>query len=299
MTGNVNEEQVEDFFVSNAKLVSDYLSRIFSESSQPETLFKAMNYSLLGDGKRLRPLLCLATASTFGVDRQVVMPVAAALEMVHCYSLIHDDLPAMDDDDLRRGKPTNHKVFGEASALLAGDGLLTYAFEVLSQPMPIPAHNQIRMIQTLARAAGVYGMVGGQQADLEAEHSIGDAATLRFIHEHKTGKLIQASVLLGALFADLEESTLSALADYGKQIGLAFQIIDDYLDVIGDSAQLGKIVGVDQRLEKLTYPRLYGLENTRQMAHAAVQQAINSLRGARLNAPLLEQIANYIVSRDK
>jgi geranylgeranyl diphosphate synthase type II len=296
----MNQSQsVQDYIAKTAATVTEYLGTLFSETTRPDRLFKAMNYSLLGAGKRLRPVLCIATAETFGVSPETVLPAAAALELIHSYSLIHDDLPIMDNDDLRRGRPTNHKVFGDATALLAGDALLTYAFELLAQPMAIPAERQLRMIRILAHAAGAYGMVGGQQADILAEKSDGDLDTLQFIHVNKTAKLIQAAVLLGGLFADLSDVEERALESYGLSIGLAFQMVDDWLDVAGDETEIGKPVGSDERHQKLTYPRLVGLEKTRELAEQTVAEGVSALRSAAIDAPLLEAIGRYIVERNR
>jgi geranylgeranyl diphosphate synthase, type II len=294
-----HSQSVHDYLAKTAAAVTDYLGTLFSETTRPDTLFKSMNYSLLGAGKRLRPVLCIATAETFGVAPSKVLPAAAALELIHSYSLIHDDLPIMDNDDLRRGRPTNHKVFGDATALLAGDALLTYAFELLAEPMDIPAERQLRMIRVLAHAAGAYGMVGGQQADMLAEKTDGDLDALRFIHVHKTAKLIQAAVLLGGLFADLSEREERALEAFGLSIGLAFQMVDDWLDVAGDESVIGKPVGSDERHQKLTYPRLVGLEKTRELAQQAVEDGISALRSAAIEAPWLEAIGRYIVERTR
>ncbi len=280
------------------ELIEAGLDTVFSPSDPPEVLFQAMRYSLLGNGKRLRPLLCLATAETFGITAEQALPAALALELVHCYSLIHDDLPAMDDDDLRRGKPTNHKVYGEATALLAGDGLLTHAFELVAGPMAVAPERQLLMIRRLAHAAGPYGMVGGQQADLLAEHKDGTLAELEFIHQHKTGALIQAAVVIGGLFADISSSQKTALENYGSLIGLAFQMMDDYLDVVGSTEALGKTKGSDLRLEKFTYPRLVGLDETRTRAVHAVKAAEDELLRAGIQSAVLNAIARFIVSRE-
>lgn len=285
------------FMMDTGEHVSSYLTTLFAGELLPKPLFEAMNYSLLAGGKRLRPMLCAATAYTFGVDVESVMPAAAAIECIHCYSLIHDDLPVMDDDDLRRGRPTNHRVFGEATALLAGDALLTYAFELLAKPLPISPPNQLEMIRVLGRAAGAYGMVAGQQADLLAEHTEGTLAELEFIHIHKTAKLLQASVEIGGLFADLTETERHALQAYGMKLGLAFQMMDDWLDVAGTEKEIGKPVGSDERLQKLTYPRLIGLDATKQLAEKTVSEAASELSSAGIVAPLLDDLAQFVVAR--
>jgi geranylgeranyl diphosphate synthase, type II len=290
---------VDAYIAEMGRTVTDYLATLFANPGRPVRLFEAMNYSLLGAGKRLRPILCIATAETFGVSVEKVLPAAAALELVHCYSLIHDDLPIIDNDDLRRGRPTNHKVYGDATALLAGDALLTYAFEQLSQPLCIAPDKQLQMIRTLAHAAGAYGMVGGQQADILAEHSDGDLELLQFIHVHKTAKLIQASVVIGSLFANVSSQEQDAVAKYGLSMGLAFQIVDDWLDVAGNEAEMGKPVGSDERLQKLTYPRLVGLERTRELAESTMQTGIEALAAAGIQAPLLTAIGEYVVRRTK
>lgn len=290
---------VDAYIAEMGRTVTDYLSTLFANPGRPARLFESMNYSLLGAGKRLRPILCIAAAETFGVGVDKVLPAAAALELVHCYSLIHDDLPIIDNDDLRRGRPTNHKVYGDATALLAGDALLTYAFEQLSQPLGISADKQLQMIHTLAHAAGAYGMVGGQQADILAEHTDGDLELLQFIHVHKTAKLIQASVVIGSLFANVSSQELDAVAKYGLSVGLAFQIVDDWLDVAGSEAEIGKPVGSDERLQKLTYPRLVGLEKTRELAESTMQEGVEALTSAGIQAPLLEAIGEYVVRRTR
>jgi len=287
----------EDYLRVHGEQVSQYLGTLFSGETRPAVLFQSMNYSLLATGKRLRPVLCLATARTFGVSEQQALPVAAALEVLHCYSLIHDDLPSMDDDDLRRGQPTNHKVFGEATALLAGDALLTYAFEQLAKPLPIDAVRQIRMLRVLAHAVGAYGMVGGQMVDIESENKPGSMADLQFIHIGKTALLIQASVEVGALFAELSELEMDGLRQFGVLIGLAFQIKDDLLDVLGDAAQLGKSVGADVKLQKLTYPSLVGVEETERILEKTYHEALNALRTAGIDAPLLTGLAEFVIRR--
>ncbi|KPV43261.1 polyprenyl synthetase family protein [Alicyclobacillus ferrooxydans] len=278
-------------------LIEANLRPVFPGEDVPEVLFDSMRYSLLSGGKRLRPMLCLATAETFGIPVGKALPAALALELIHCYSLIHDDMPAMDDDDLRRGKPTNHKVYGEATALLAGDGLLTHAFYLLSSPLGVDTERQLAMIQRLSHAAGPYGMVGGQQADLLAEHKEGTLAELEFIHSRKTGALIQAAVVIGGLFADLTALQRQALESYGANIGLAFQMMDDWLDVAGDTEKLGKTQGSDLRLEKFTYPRLMGLEKTKMRAIESVNSALSALEGAKIESVQLTEIAKFIVAR--
>jgi geranylgeranyl diphosphate synthase, type II len=265
---------------------------------------ESMRYSLFVGGKRIRPILCLAAAEA--VDngeqtRQRTLPVACALECIHTYSLIHDDLPAMDDDDLRRGKPTNHTIFGEAAAILAGDGLLTFAFDLLSSPVSaaIGDPERIRIIQTMARAAGSLGMVGGQSLDMIYEGKQVGYEVLRCIHRSKTGALITAAVSCGAMVAGASEEQEEALKTYGDHIGLAFQIVDDLLDVEATTEQLGKPAGSDIKSDKVTYPSLFGKETSRTMAREAVQEAIAALASFDHQAEPLRVLANYIVTRKK
>jgi len=265
---------------------------------------EAMRYSLFAGGKRIRPILCLAAAEAVDSNdqtRQRALPVACALECIHTYSLIHDDLPAMDDDDLRRGKPTNHTVFGEAAAILAGDGLLTFAFDLLSgqASAAITDRSRIRIIQAAARAAGPLGMVGGQSLDMiHAGKQVG-YEELRRIHRSKTGALITASVTCGALVAGASEEQEEALKTYGDNIGLAFQIVDDLLDVEATTAQLGKPAGSDIKSDKVTYPSLFGKETSRTMAWEAVQQAVVALADFDHQADPLRALAHYIIDRKK
>nr|WP_321466831.1 farnesyl diphosphate synthase [uncultured Desulfobulbus sp.] len=265
---------------------------------------ESMRYSLFVGGKRLRPILCLAGAEAVNSSetvRKQALSVACALECIHTYSLIHDDLPAMDDDDLRRGKPTNHTIFGEAGAILAGDGLLTYAFDLLSSEasQSIADHTRIRIIQTIARAAGPLGMVGGQSLDMIYEGKQVGYETLRSIHRSKTGALITASVLSGAMVAGATSEQEAALRTYGNSIGLAFQIVDDLLDVEATTEELGKPAGSDAKSDKVTYPSLFGLETSRTMAREAVLEAITALEIFDAQAEPLRALAHYIVDRKK
>jgi len=268
-----------------------------------QQLADAMTYGLLNGGKRLRPILVMAAAEAVGGQSQQAESAAVAMEMIHSYSLIHDDLPAMDDDDLRRGKPTTHIAFNEATAILAGDGLLTGAFEVLLADEQLQPQQSVAMSRLLARAAGAAGMVGGQSIDL---NNVGKAMTLEqleFMHRGKTGALIRASVQLGAMAAcwPLDDAREQALVTYANCIGLAFQVQDDILDVEGDTATLGKQAGADIALNKPTYPALLGMEQARNKAAELVQQALDALQPLRQQGgetELLEQIARYIIQRD-
>ncbi|MBS1206747.1 MAG: geranyl transferase [Proteobacteria bacterium] len=272
---------------------------------QNTPLVDAIQYGSLLGGKRLRPFLVYATGSMFGVSQQTLDAPAAAVECIHAYSLIHDDLPAMDDDDLRRGLPTCHIKFGEANAILAGDALQTLAFSILADaPMPeVAAHDRLAMVSTLAISSGVAGMCGGQALDLAAEGEQISLEALEQIHRHKTGALIRAAVKMGALSAgDRGREALSQLDRYAQSIGLAFQVQDDILDVVGDTATLGKRQGADQHLGKSTYPALLGLEQARTKARDLIddaRQALSLLAAQSLDTTALEALANYIIQRDK
>ena len=262
----------------------------------------SMRYSLFAGGKRIRPVLCLASAEALDIDPTPYLPIACSLECIHTYSLIHDDLPAMDNDDLRRGKPTNHKVFGEAEAILAGDGLLTFAFELLSNTDisgTINSDDRIRIIQIIAKAVGSQGMVGGQALDIESEGKSISFETLQYLHSCKTGALITASVQTGAVIGQASQSQFEALTVYGKAIGLAFQIVDDLLDIEGTEEELGKAVGADAALNKATYPSLFGVEETRKKAIAAVDNALAALDGFDEKADYLRELAKYIYYRNR
>ena len=282
--------------------VEKALALILPEPEGPAAdVVKAMKYSLFAGGKRLRPILCIAGAEALGEDGSHVMPVACALEMIHTYSLIHDDLPAMDNDDMRRGKPTNHKVFGEAKAILAGDGLLTEAFRVMAQiPLgKIRPEALLRVICLVAQASGYQGRVGGQVTDIQSERKTVEPATVEFIHSHKTGALIAASVTSGAILGAASETQVDAINAYGRGIGLAFQISDDILDVEGDSEKMGKDVGGDARKKKVTYPSVHGLGTSKRIQEQTIDQAIHSLEAFDSKADPLRAIATYIIERKK
>lgn len=282
--------------------VENALALILPEPEGPAAdVVKAMKYSLFAGGKRLRPILCIAGAEALGVDGIHVMPVACALEMIHTYSLIHDDLPAMDNDDMRRGKPTNHKVFGEAVAILAGDGLLTEAFRVMAKtPMgKTKPESLLKVICLVAQGSGYQGMVGGQVTDIQSEGKTVEPATVEFIHSHKTGALIAASVTSGAILGGATEAQVNAISEYGREIGLAFQIADDILDVEGDSEKMGKGVGGDARKKKVTYPSVHGLVRSREIQKQSIDQAIHSLKTFDSKADPLRALATYIIERKK
>jgi geranylgeranyl diphosphate synthase, type II len=269
------------------------------EGDCPESLYRAMRYSTMAGGKRLRPILCLAACHAVGGDRSDAIACACALEMIHTYSLIHDDLPSMDDDDLRRGQPTLHKVFPEGTAILAGDGLLTLAFEVVAGEKRLTDSQARMIILELALGAGVRGMVGGQQADLDGEGKTIRPEDLEYIHSHKTGALLAASVVCGAIAGKGTPDEIGRLRRYGREIGLAFQIKDDLLDIEGESDKLGKITGQDAKSGKSTYPSLWGIETSREKLDEAIASSLTALDAWGEEASPLRQIACYIGAREK
>jgi len=278
--------------------IDDTLRRLVpSETVAPESIHKAMRYSLFAGGKRIRPILCAAAAEAISDSPDGVEPAACSLELIHTYSLIHDDLPALDNDDLRRGVPTCHKVFGEAMAILTGDALLTLAFQVLAQ-LECGTDRKSRLIEELATAAGtIRGMIGGQVHDIEGEGKPPDAALLEAIHSAKTGALLRASLRIGGIFAGADEEQLSALTSYGQHVGLAFQIVDDVLDVEQSSEALGKTAGKDAQQKKITFPAVYGRERSREMAEQERMAAHLALRPLDERAERLREIADWIVHR--
>jgi geranylgeranyl diphosphate synthase type II len=270
------------------------------ETQQPESIHKAMRHSVFAGGKRLRPVLCMEAGRMIaGALPSKIEELGAALEMLHTYSLIHDDLPALDNDDLRRGRPTCHKVFGEAIAILAGDALQTQAYETLAR-LRCPAEARVRIIEEIARGTGtVDGMIGGQVVDLEAEHTKPDLQMLEYIHRSKTAALITASVVSGGLYAGAHGDTVEKLRSFGKAIGLAFQIVDDVLDVTQTSEQLGKTAGKDTAAEKATYPALFGIDESLKRADMLVETALSSLDGFGSRADTLKALARFLVERKK
>jgi len=267
------------------------------ESTAPESIHKAMRYSLFAGGKRVRPILCIAAAQSVSDSPAGIESAACALELIHTYSLIHDDLPALDNDDLRRGRPTCHKVFGEAIAILAGDALLTLAFQVLAQLVCEPGR-KVRLIEELALASGtVDGMIGGQVHDLEGEGKHPTAALLEAIHRAKTGALLKASLRIGGIYAGADDDQLHALSCYGEHIGLAFQIVDDVLDVEQSSEALGKTAGKDAKQQKITFPAVYGLDRSRAMAEQERIAAHQALREFGESADRLRELADFVVQR--
>lgn len=300
---NSAREPLSDYISGVSLLMADVLSSCLPDNWEvPAVLKEAMHYSLEAGGKRMRPLLVIAACEAVGGSREAALPVAAAIEMVHTYSLIHDDLPAMDNDDYRRGKLTNHKVFGEAMAILAGDALLTHAFYSVVQSARrygVPAEQALSIVEELAEMAGPRGMVGGQVADMQGEQGLTDLEQLQYIHRHKTGDLIVFSLLAGGRIAGADEAQLQALREFGTSIGLAFQVQDDILDMIGDESKLGKKTGSDVKQHKVTYPYFIGLEASQQEVVRLTEAARASLNGAVFadHSRLLE-IADYLMARD-
>lgn len=283
-----------------ADLVEEGLLRELKKvPAYDETLEKAMEYSLMAGGKRLRPVLLMAAADAVGKDGAAFLTTGCAIEMIHTYSLIHDDLPAMDNDDYRRGKPTNHKVFGDGIAVLAGDALLTLAFEVMLRQEGAAPETLVTVVSEMSRAAGPYGMVGGQVLDLEGEGRRLDLTALRKIHIGKTGALFCAAIRSGAILAGAKEEELAALTLYAERFGLAFQITDDILDVTGDEAAIGKPVGSDVRNEKATYVTLTSLEEAKKLAEDAVNEAVAALDIFGERAAFLRDLALFLLGRKK
>ncbi|MGC8937913.1 MAG: polyprenyl synthetase family protein [Thermodesulfovibrio sp.] len=278
--------------------IEEFIKSYFNPAIVPPILHESVLYSLTAGGKRLRPILCISAYEACG-GKEDITAYATAIEFIHTYSLIHDDLPAMDNDDLRRGKPTNHKIFGEAIAILAGDGLLTEAFRILSNPAytDVEPLNLIKVIHELSNSAGVYGMVGGQAMDLISERKEPDKESVEFIHLNKTAKLISASVKSGAILASADDEQMKKIETYGLSIGLAFQIIDDILDIEGSTEEIGKPKGSDIEKGKMTYPRVYGITQSRKKAKQLIDEALNALETFDEKAEPLREIAKYIIKR--
>jgi geranylgeranyl diphosphate synthase, type II len=290
--------KLPDFYQANLDAIEGALEQLLPpEDTVPPSIHRAMRYSVFAGGKRIRPVLCLETARMFTDNTDGAIQVGCAIEFIHTYSLIHDDLPALDNDDLRRGKPTNHKVFGEAIAILAGDALLTLAFQTLASAA-IDPQRRLKIVGVVARAAGTdRGMIGGQVADIEAEHKPVDSAGLEYIHRSKTAALIRASVVAGALAGGAEQPDITLLIGFGENIGWAFQVVDDLLDVEESSAALGKTAGKDQAQQKATYPALYGLDKSRAIAADLETRALAELDGYGERAARLRQLGEFLVAR--
>lgn len=290
----------KDLWRRRVKLVeADLIAELRRTESLDENLMRAMEYSLMAGGKRLRPILLMSAADAINGAGEKFITVADALEMIHTYSLIHDDLPAMDNDDYRRGKLTNHKVFGEATAILAGDALLTLAFEVVLRQKDVPHEILLTVLREISVAAGTAGMVGGQAVDLRSEGVQIDLATLKLMHLGKTGALFKAAIRSGAILAQASAEQLDALTRYAENFGLAFQITDDILDVTGDAKILGKPTGSDVKNKKSTYVSLTSLDEAKRLAQAAVDDAINALNNFGNKADFLRELVQYLVARDK
>jgi geranylgeranyl diphosphate synthase type II len=287
------------YWSARQKTVDAALNRFLPKAvTRPKTIHAAMRYSIFAGGKRLRPVICLASAEVIGGKIDNALPLACALECIHTYSLIHDDLPAMDNDDFRRGKPTSHKVYGEGMAILAGDGLLTIAFEIAVQGKATSRYSYADLVRELAAASGSQGMVGGQVADLEGEGKKISPADLRYIHENKTAALIASSIRLGAMSANATPKQLAHLTDFGQSLGLAFQVIDDILDVTQTTEKLGKSAGKDVAAQKATYPALLGLDKAKKEADRLTARARAALKPFGKNAAPLEAIADYLLKRE-
>jgi geranylgeranyl diphosphate synthase type II len=291
---------LNQFIATRTEAVNAALDKFLpSVKTKPATIHKAMRYSLFAGGKRMRPAVLLAAAAACGGSEKDAMPLACAVECIHTYSLIHDDLPAMDNDDFRRGKPTNHKVFGEGIAVLAGDALLTQAFEIAAQAKGWPRYPHRDLILEIAKASGSLQLVAGQVADLEGEGEKLSVAELRYIHERKTSALLCCSVRLGGMSANCAPAQLAALTDFGYHVGLAFQVIDDILDVTQTSEQLGKTAGKDAAEQKATYPSIVGLEKSRKIAAQLTARAFAALDIFKGKAVALEALAEFLLKRDR
>ncbi len=283
-----------------AKQVNRALDKSLPKAAYPAIIYRAMRYSLFAGGKRIRPALCLLSAKACGLKYGDAMPFAAAIEMIHTYSLIHDDLPAMDNDDFRRGKLTSHKKFNEAVAILSGDALLTKAFELMmsaAENKKIKKENIIKAASEIAKAAGAVGMIGGQVVDITSENKNVSKKTLNYLHSHKTGALITASIMAGVILAGANRKISGFFREFGDKIGLAFQIADDILDVAGDEKELGKKTKKDAKAGKVTYPQLYGIAKSRVLAEKLVSEAVKILAKAKKDTKQLTQLAGFFVSR--
>lgn len=290
---------INAYLSESRELVDARLERLLpTENQAPSTIHKAMRYSVFAGGKRVRPILALASGESLSGNREVLLTVGAALEVMHTYSLIHDDLPALDNDDLRRGRPTCHKVFGEAIAVLTGDALMTLCYQILADLPGVSEAARVAIIREVAGATGtIDGMIGGQVVDLESEGKPIDANVLEYIHHSKTGALLRGSVRCGALAAGADGNQLHALSEFGAKIGLVFQIVDDILDVTSSSEVLGKTAGKDEKVKKATYPALYGIEASKAKAAELTTSALEDIRALGPRAEPLRSLARFVVSR--
>jgi geranylgeranyl diphosphate synthase type II len=290
---------INEYFNRKADIIDQWLDRLLPlESETPAKIHQAMRYSIFAGGKRLRPIMTIATGEIFGAPECELLPAACSLEMIHTYSLIHDDLPAMDNDDLRRGRPTNHVVYGEAIAILAGDALLTRAFHTLADYETSNPARKVRVISEVGQAAGtIRALIGGQVMDIQSEGKVVKADQLEEIHQAKTGALIRCAVRIGAIIGGVTDKELTTLTDYGEKAGLAFQVADDLLDETATSEELGKTAGKDAASQKATYTALYGIEGARSMAERLCHEAIISLRTIGRDVGVLEEITRFIIER--
>jgi geranylgeranyl diphosphate synthase, type II len=291
---------LKQYLTAKQRQINQALIALFPKEDSTR-IVEAMQYSLMADGKRVRPILCLAAAEAVGGNPDDAIEPACALEMIHTYSLIHDDLPGMDNDDLRRGQPTLHVAYDEATAILAGDALLTFAFEILTAESKhtLPDPVRLRVVQALARAAGHRGMIEGQMRDLAAEGQVLDLTELKVLHGKKTGALIKSALYIGALIGGGKPNQIDALQDFGENIGLAFQIVDDILNVVGDPDIIGKATGTDATRQKSTYPALLGLDQSRAMAHESIGRALQAITAFDRRADPLRALAAYIIERER
>jgi geranylgeranyl diphosphate synthase, type II len=292
--------KVEQFLQENKQRIDEQLPLYIKRLNAPEIIKQAMTYSLEAGGKRIRPLLLLATLHAFRKEIEMGFSVACAIEMIHTYSLIHDDLPSMDNDDLRRGKPTNHKVFGEAMAILAGDGLLTYSFQVIAEMnhQEVTSEMKVKLINELAKAAGPEGMVAGQVADMQGEGKQLSLEELEYVHKNKTGRMLEYSILAGAILAGATEQQMNALRTFARHLGLAFQIRDDILDIEGTEEKIGKPVGSDIENQKVTYPSLLTLDGAKEKLTYHIEEAKRALKAAEIADEVLDYICDLIATRD-
>ncbi len=290
-------KEIKNLLTDKAEIVENTLQEIMDiKEPSSDTLLEAMEYSLFSGGKRIRPVLTIMTAELVEGNEKIARKVGAVVELIHTYSLVHDDLPSMDDDDYRRGKPANHKVFGTGVSILAGDALLTYAFEILSR-LNFSPDRLIKIIQIISQAAGLNGMVGGQVLDLEAEGENLELDDLKFVHQNKTGALMKCSILAGAYCGDPNHVEIEALKEFSHYIGILFQIVDDILDVIGDAEKMGKSVGKDEELEKSTYPNILGLEQAKKEAEEMAEKANSSLDIFGKKADELKMLTDFVLKR--
>lgn len=296
----ISRLNIQAYMIEKRKLIDKALdSYLAPDDSYPETIHQAIRYSVLNGGKRFRPLLALASCEAVGGKPDIVIPTACAIELIHAFSLVHDDLPALDDDDLRRGKPTTHKIFGEATAILTGDALLTKAFEVIaSHTKGIPAETIIEVMRIIAKAAGMNGMIVGQVVDLLSEGKNISPEVLEFMHRNKTGALIKVSAQAGGILGRGTRSQIKALGIYGEKIGLAFQITDDILDITGKEEKTGKAIGSDTKKNKSTYPDIYGLQVSEELARKAIDEAMIALNEFDDKADPLRALAEFVIKRD-